>query len=80
MASSKERKQRAARATEAGLLAVATLTFMAFVVVSAFAANPNADEYGFKNSTGDISDEFVTQVQNCQNAESAHHIAACPDN
>ena len=54
--------QRAARATEAGSLAVATVAFGAFLVVSSLAASPNADQYGFKNSTGAISSKFVTQV------------------
>ena len=50
------------RAAEGGSLALATVGFVAFLVVSSFASSPNANKFGFKNSTGGISDEFVTQV------------------
>lgn len=50
------------RASEAGSLALATLGFVVFVIVSGLAASPNASKYGFKNSTAEISNEFVTQV------------------
>ena len=56
------RRSRAGQLTEAGSLALATLGFIAFVTVSALAGGPNANHFGFKNSTGGISDEFATQV------------------
>lgn len=55
-------KKRAFQLTGAGSLALATLAFIAFLVVSGLAASPNADRYGFKNNTAAISDMFVTQV------------------
>ena len=50
------------RASEAGSLALATLSLVVFLIVSGLAASPNASKYGFKNSTTAISNEFVTQV------------------
>lgn len=57
-----EKKNRVLQLIEAGTLGVASLTFVALLIVSGLAASPNADSYGFKNSTGDISDEYFTQV------------------
>ena len=51
------------RASEGALLGAATLSFVGFLIVSGLAASPNADKFGFKNNTGDISNEFVTQVR-----------------
>ena len=51
------------RASEGALLGAATLSFVGFLIVSGLAGSPNADKFGFKNNTGDISNEFVTQVR-----------------
>ena len=54
------------RTSERALLGAATLSFVGFLIVSGLAASPNADKFGFKNNTGDISNEFVTQVREKQ--------------
>ena len=57
-------------ASETSLIALASLAFVVLLVVSGLAASPNADKYGFKNSTGDISDHYYTQVYNLGNRHS----------
>ena len=72
---SPETKKRVLQLTEAGTLALASLTFVALLIASGLAASPDADRYGFKNSTGDVSDESSTQV--CMMRFLHFHVAGC---
>ena len=49
-------------ALEAAALATTTIILLVVFITNGLAAAPNADKYGFRNTTGDISDEFYTQV------------------
>lgn len=49
-------------ALDAAALAVSSLVLIGVFVTSGLAGSPNADEFGFKNTTGDISDQYFTQV------------------
>ena len=56
-------QRRGVRLAETVSLALATVAFVVFLTISGLAASPDADKYGFKNSTAAISNEFVTQVR-----------------
>jgi hypothetical protein len=44
-------------------LAIATIILLAVFVTNGLAGSSNASDYGFRNRTGEISDQFSTQVQ-----------------
>lgn len=47
---------------EVVLVAIASLALLATLVVGGLAASSDAEKYGFKNGTAQISDKYFTQV------------------
>ena len=50
-------------ALDIAALAATSLILVGVFVTSGLAGSPNADKFGFKNNTGDVSDQYFTQVR-----------------